>query len=245
MDSHKKLGLIGRNISYSFSKKFFENKFQKLMLKDFSYDIFDLKEIEEVENLFSKPGLLGFNVTIPYKEKIINYLDELSDEAKKIGAVNCVLIQNGKKTGYNTDAVGFEKTLLLHRKPHQNSALILGNGGAAKAVKYALDKNGISSKIISRNSEINFENLDKETVENHKIIIQCTPVGTFPNVDDCLNFPFDGITKDHLVIDLIYNPNYTQFIINASEKGAKTVNGYYMLEQQAEKAWEIWNFQKK
>lgn len=245
MDSNKKLGLIGRNISYSFSKKFFEDKFQKLMLKGYSYSIFDLKEIDEVEGLFSTPDLLGFNVTIPYKEKIIDYLDELSDEAEKIGAVNCVLIQDGKKIGYNTDAVGFEKTLLLHKKIHQDSALILGNGGAAKAVKYALDKHGISSKIISRNSEINFENLDKETVQNHKIIVQCTPVGTFPNVEDCLDFPFEGLSKDHLIIDLIYNPNYTQFIIKASEKGAKTVNGYYMLEQQAEKAWEIWNFQKK
>lgn len=245
MDSNKKLGLVGRNISYSFSKKFFEDKFQKLMLKGYTYNIFDLSEIKEVENLFSASDLLGFNVTIPYKEKIIDYLDELSDEAEKIGAVNCVLIQNGKKTGYNTDAFGFEKTLLLHRKPHHTSAIILGNGGAAKAVKYVLDKNGISSITVSRNTEINFENLDEKTVENHKIIIQCTPVGTFPNVEDCLNFPFEGLSKDHLIIDLIYNPNYTQFIINASEKGAKTVNGYYMLEQQAEKAWEIWNFQKK
>lgn len=215
------------------------------MLKNFSYDIFDLKEINEVKNLFSSPELLGFNVTIPYKEKIIDYLDELSDEAEKIGAVNCVLIQDGKKTGYNTDAFGFEKTLLLHKKPEQDKALILGNGGAAKAVKYALDKNKIPSINISRSTEINFENLDQETVAEHKIIIQCTPVGTFPNVKDCLNFPFDRLTPEHLVIDLIYNPNYTQFIINASEKGAKTVNGYYMLEQQAEKAWEIWNFQKK
>lgn len=245
MDSNKKLGLIGRNISYSFSKKFFENKFQKLMLKGFSYDIFDLKEIDEVENLFTTPELLGFNVTIPYKEKIIDYLDELSEEAKKIGAVNCVLIREGKKTGYNTDAVGFEKTLLLHKRPHHSSALILGNGGAAKAVKYVLDKNGISSEIVSRNSILNFDNLDAETVQNNKLIIQTTPVGTFPNVQDCLKFPFDGLSKEHLIIDLIYNPNYTQFIINASEKGAKTVNGYYMLEQQAEKAWEIWNFQKK
>ncbi len=245
MDSNKKLGLIGRNISYSFSKKYFEDKFQKLMLKGFSYNIFDLNEIHEVENLFSTPDLLGFNVTIPYKEKIIDYLDELSDEAEKIGAVNCVLIQNGKKTGYNTDAFGFEKTLLLHKKDHHTKALILGNGGAAKAVKYVLDKNGIASKTISRKSEINFENLDLETVQEHTVIIQCTPVGTFPNVEDCLNFPFAGVSKDHLIIDLIYNPNYTQFIINASEKGAKTVNGYYMLEQQAEKAWEIWNFQKK
>jgi shikimate dehydrogenase len=245
MDSNKKLGLIGKNISYSFSKKFFEDKFQKLILKGYSYDIFDLKEINEVEGLFSTPELLGFNVTIPYKEKIIDYLDELSDEAEKIGAVNCVLIQNGKKIGYNTVAFGFEKTLLLHKKPHQNTALILGNGGAAKAVEYVLNKNGIVSKTISRNSEINFENLDKETIQNHKIIVQCTPVGTFPNVEECLKFPFGGLSKEHLVIDLIYNPNYTQFIINASKEGAKTVNGYYMLEQQAEKAWEIWNFQKK
>lgn len=245
MDSNKKLGLIGRNISYSFSKKFFIDKFQKLMLKDFSYDIFDLNEINEVENLFSDPQLIGFNVTIPYKEKIIDYLDELSDEAEKIGAVNCVLIQNGKKTGYNTDAFGFEKTLLLHKKPHHTSALILGNGGAAKAVQYVLDKNGIPFQTVSRNSEINFENLDPATVQQHALIVQCTPVGTFPNVEDCLQFPFEGLSDKHLVIDLIYNPNYTQFIINASEKGAKTVNGYYMLEQQAEKAWEIWNFQKK
>ncbi len=215
------------------------------MLKNFSYDIFDLNEINEVENLFASPELLGFNVTIPYKEKIIDYLDELSDEAEKIGAVNCVLIHDGKKTGYNTDAFGFEKTLLLHKKPSQDKALILGNGGAAKAVKYALDKHNIPSITISRSTEINFENLDKETVSEHKIIVQCTPVGTFPNVKECLNFPFDGLSSDHLVIDLIYNPNYTQFILNASEKGAKTVNGYYMLEQQAEKAWEIWNFQKK
>lgn len=245
MDSNKKLGLIGRNISYSFSKKFFEDKFQKLMLKGFSYDIFDLKEIDEVEGLFSAPDLLGFNVTIPYKEKIIDYLDELSEEAEKIGAVNCVLIQDGKKTGYNTDAVGFEKTLLLHKKPQHTSALILGDGGAAKAVKYVLDKNGISSETVSRKAILNFDNLDIKTVQNHKLIIQTTPVGTFPNVDDCLNFPFEGLSKEHLIIDLIYNPNYTQFIIKASEKGAKTVNGYYMLEQQAEKAWEIWNFQKK
>lgn len=215
------------------------------MLKNFSYDIFDLNEINEVEQLFASPELLGFNVTIPYKEKIIDFLDELSDEAEKIGAVNCVLIHDGKKTGYNTDAFGFEKTLLLHKKPSQDKALILGNGGAAKAVKYALDKYNIPSITISRSTEINFENLDKETVSEHKIIVQCTPVGTFPNVKDCLNFPFDGLSSDHLVIDLIYNPNYTQFILNASEKGAKTVNGYYMLEQQAEKAWEIWNFQKK
>lgn len=245
MDSNKKLGLIGKNISYSFSRKFFEDKFQKLMLKDYSYDIFDLNDIHDAEKLFNDPELLGFNVTIPYKEKIISYLDGLSDEAEKIGAVNCVLIRDGKKTGYNTDAFGFEKTLLLHKKAHHDKALILGDGGAAKAVKYVLDKLEIPSVTISRKSEITFDTLGKETVQEHKIIVQCTPVGTFPNVEDCLEFPFDGISPEHLIIDLIYNPNYTQFIIKAAEKGAKTVNGYYMLEQQAEKAWEIWNFQKK
>ncbi|PQA95352.1 shikimate dehydrogenase [Chryseobacterium piscicola] len=246
MEAKQKLGLIGRNISYSFSKKYFEDKFQKLIINNYSYEIFDLQDVSEVENLFGDPELLGFNVTIPYKEKIIKYLDELSDEAKKIGAVNCVKIENGIKTGYNTDATGFEKTLLLHLKSHHKSAIILGNGGAAKAVKYVLDKMQIQNITVARSSEeFNFKNISVETVKQHTVIIQTTPVGTFPNVYDCLDFPFDGITEQHLIIDLIYNPNYTKFIIKASEKGAKTANGFYMLEQQAEKAWEIWNNQKK
>lgn len=216
------------------------------MVKNYSYEIFDLQSIEQVENIFADPELLGFNVTIPYKEKIIDFLDELSDEAEKIGAVNCVKIENGIKKGYNTDAAGFEKTLLLHRKPHHKSAVILGNGGAAKAVKYILDKMQIPNITVARSSEeFNFKNVSAEIVRNHQLIIQTTPVGTFPNVEDCLDFPFDGITDQHLIIDLIYNPNYTKFIVNASEKGAKTANGFYMLEQQAEKAWEIWSNQKK
>lgn len=242
MEEQKKLGIIGRNISYSFSKKYFEDKFQRLMLKNYSYDIFDLEDISEVEKIFEIPNLIGLNVTIPYKEKILPYLDELSDEAEKMGAVNCIVIKNNHKKGFNTDAVGFEKTLLVHRKENHNSALILGNGGAAKAVQYILDKYEIPYQTVSRKSELNFENLTKETVAENLLIIQCTPVGTFPNVDDCLEFPFDGVTENHLIIDLIYNPNYTSFIKKASEKGAKTVNGYYMLEQQAEKNWEIWNF---
>ena len=214
------------------------------MLKDYSYEIFDLKEISEVEEIFKIPNLIGLNVTIPYKEKVIPFLDELSDEAEKMGAVNCIVIHDNLKKGFNTDAVGFEKTLLLHKKDFHDSALILGNGGAAKAVQYVLEKHSIPYKIVARKSELNFENITKEIVAEHLLIIQCTPVGTFPNVDDCLDFPFDGIGENHLIIDLIYNPNYTKFIKNSAEKGAKTVNGFYMLEQQAEKAWEIWNFQK-
>ncbi len=245
MNQHFKLGLIGQNISYSFSKKFFENKFGKLMLTDCSYDIFDLKDISEVDLLFKDPNLNGLNVTIPFKEKIIPYLDELSEEAQKIGAVNTILIKNNIKKGFNTDAVGFEKTLFPHKKDFHRSALILGNGGAAKAVQYVLEKNGIPYKTVSRTGELNFINLTEKIVREHPLIIQCTPVGTFPNIDDCLDFPFAGLTDKHLIIDLIYNPTYTLFLKTAAENGAKTVNGFYMLEQQAEKAWEIWNVQKK
>ena len=245
MEQHIKLGLIGKNISYSFSKNFFESKFKKLFLKDHSYQVFDLNTIEEVVAVFETDNLVGLNVTIPFKEKILPYLDELSDEAEKIGAVNTILIKGGLKKGFNTDAFGFEKTLLLHKKDHHQSALILGAGGAAKAVQYVLDQHGISHQTVSRKGPLNFKNLTEEIVREHHLIIQCTPVGTFPNIDDRLDFPFAGLSSDHLVIDLIYNPDYTSFIKMSAENGAKTVNGFYMLEQQAEKAWEIWNVQKK
>ncbi len=245
MDQQIKLGLIGKNISYSFSKNYFENKFKKLFLKNYTYDIFDLNDIEDVDLVLKTPELVGLNVTIPFKEKIIPYLDELSDEAEKIGAVNTILIKDNVKKGFNTDAFGFEKTLLLHKKRNHHSALILGGGGAAKAVKYILDKYEINYQTVTRKGLLNFENLTDEIVREHPLIIQCTPVGTFPNVHDCLDFPFSGLTSEHLIIDLIYNPEYTSFIKMAAENQAKTVNGFYMLEQQAEKAWEIWNVQKK
>ena len=245
MDQQMKLGLIGKNISYSFSKNYFENKFKKLFLKNHTYEVFDLNDIADVEQVFKNDNLTGLNVTIPFKEKIIPYLDELSDEAEKIGAVNTILIKDNIKKGFNTDAFGFEKTLLLHKKDFHQSALILGNGGAAKAVKYVLEKHDIPYQIVSRTGDLNFEELTEEMVSENLLIIQCTPVGTFPNVEDRLDFPFSGLTSKHLIIDLIYNPEYTSFIKMAAQNGAKTVNGFYMLEQQAEKAWEIWNVQKK
>lgn len=240
MNTPVKLGLVGRNISYSFSQKYFTEKFRKLFLKNYSYNVFDINDISEIESVLKTENLRGFNVTIPYKEQIIPYLDELSDEAENIGAVNTVLLEDGKAKGFNTDAYGFEKTLKLHLKNHHTKALVLGNGGAAKAVKYVLEKLNIPYQTVSRKSEINFENLSPALVEESKIIVQCTPVGTFPNCEDCLKFPFQPIGTQHLIIDLIYNPNYTEFIKRAAEKGAKCTNGYYMLEQQAEKAWEIW-----
>lgn len=245
METKRKLGIIGKNISYSFSKKYFENKFKNLMLTNHSYDVFDLSDLSEVQKILEIPDLAGLNVTIPYKEKIIPFLDELSNEAKYIGAVNCISIENGIKKGYNTDAEGFEKTLLLHKKNHHQSALILGNGGAAKAVQYVLENNGIPYQTVSRNTALNYDNLTTDIVAQNLLIIQCTPVGTFPQVEDCVKFPFDAITENHLIIDLIYNPSETRFIRNAAEKGAKTTNGFYMLEKQAEKNWEIWNIQEK
>lgn len=212
------------------------------MLKNHFYDVYDLQDLSQIETLFKTQNLVGLNVTIPFKEKIVPYLDELSDEAEKTGAVNCIFIKDQIKKGFNTDVFGFEKTLLLHRKDFHDAALVLGNGGAAKAVQYVLEKNNIPYQTVSRNGDLNFANVTEEMVSKNRLIIQCTPVGTFPNVDDCLDFAFNGITDQHLVIDLIYNPNYTSFIKKSSEKGAKTVNGFYMLEQQAEKNWEIWNF---
>lgn len=241
MEKTKRFGLIGKNISYSFSQKFFEKKFDILRLKNHHYDLIDIDNIYQVEEIFKIPNLVGLNVTIPYKELIIQYLDKLSQEAQEIGAVNCIAIKNGKKIGYNTDVFGFEKTLLIKDNILENKALILGNGGASKAVQYVLKKYHIPFQIVSRKGELTFENITQDIVNEHKIIIQCTPVGTFPNVKDCLIFPFDGIGKEHFIIDLIYNPAKTQFLKNASEKGAKIINGQLMLEEQAEKAWEIWN----
>ncbi len=241
METNRQFGLIGKNISYSFSKKFFEEKFKKLLLKNHNYDLFHLDSIDDFGKLITENDFTGLNVTIPYKTEIIPFLDELSDEAEKIGAVNCIHFSNGKKIGYNTDAFGFEKTLLLHRKSQHQSALILGDGGAAKAVKYVLEKYKIPYKTVARKHELNFENLSIKEVSDNSLIIQTTPVGTFPNTNDVLAFPFEALTQEHLIIDLIYNPTYTEFIKKASSQNAKTVNGYFMLEQQAEKAWEIWS----
>lgn len=240
MEQAQHFGLLGKNISYSFSKKYFEEKFKKLFLQNHNYNFFDVQDLNNINDLFNTKELKGFNVTIPYKEAIIPFLDELSEEAEKIGAVNCVKLIDNKKIGFNTDAFGFEKSLLIHKKPYHTKALILGDGGAAKAVKFILEKHNIAHKTVSRKSELNFENLTSDLVSEHLLIIQCTPVGTFPNIEDCVSFPFEALSNQHYIIDLIYNPTETTFIKKARNQGAMTLNGYYMLEQQAEKAWSIW-----
>ena len=237
----KNFGLIGKNIAYSFSESHFHDKFRKANITNSTYQLFDLKSISEVEELFQTKELKGFNVTIPYKEEIIPYLDELSPEAQKIGAVNCVKIQNNKKIGFNTDAFGFENSLKPLLEKHHQKALILGDGGAAKAVKFILTKLEIDYQSVTRKGELRFPDLDKEIISEHPLIINCTPVGTFPDLEASPDIPYQFITTSHLLYDLIYNPEKTKFLQLGEIKGAKIKNGYEMLVLLAEKSWEIWS----
>ncbi len=234
-------GLIGRNISHSFSEKYFAEKFQEKKISDATYKKFDLAEISELPSLLQIEKLDGFNVTIPYKESIISYLDQIDTEAEKIGAVNCVKILNGKKIGYNTDAFGFEASLKPLLENHHKQALILGNGGAAKAVKFVLENVRIPFQIVSRIGSFTYLDLDKSHMEDYQIIINTTPLGTFPELDSCPEIPYEFLTSGHLVYDLVYNPPKTQFLKLAESQCAKIKNGYEMLVLQAEKSWEIWN----
>ena len=240
----RQFGLIGRNISYSFSKSYFAEKFINENIVDAVYNVFDLQQIDEVEKVFATEGLVGFNVTIPYKQEIIPFLDELSPEAKAIGAVNTVLIKNGKRIGHNTDCYGFHHSILPLLDSHHKKALVLGNGGAAKAVFYILDELNIAYKIVSRTileNQFTYDDLDEEIISQHQIIINCSPVGTFPNIENAPLLPYQFISEKHLLYDLIYNPPVTKFLENGQNNGAKIKNGHEMLVLQAEKAWKIWN----
>ena len=236
----KTYGLIGKNISYSFSRNYFANKFKKEDIKNSQYINFDIDNLSELNNIFNTNNF-GFNVTIPYKEVIIPYLDSLDFHAEKIGAVNTIKLENRKKIGFNTDWIGFKKSIEPLLNSHHTKALILGTGGASKAVIYALDQLKIETLMVSRYGEISYEDLSEEIIQNHAIIINCTPVGTFPNVDAAPEIPYHFITKNHLAYDLIYNPAETLFLKKCKEKGAVVKNGLEMLEIQAEASWKIWN----
>ncbi|QYS86123.1 shikimate dehydrogenase [Flavobacterium oreochromis] len=243
----KKLGLLGRNISYSFSKNYFKDKFQNESLTSFfSYDNYDIQKIDEFKNIIiNEPNLIGLNVTIPYKEEIIPLLDRLSETAKYIGAVNTIKINSKKELiGDNTDFYGFQESLIPLLCDHHKKALILGTGGASKSIAYALKNLGIEYLFVSRKQSLNtisYNELNASIITEYNIIINCTPLGTYPNIKDCPSIPYEFITSNHLVYDLIYNPEKTTFLIKAKEKGAIIKNGYEMLVLQAEKAWEIWN----
>lgn len=244
--NNKKFGLLGNNISYSFSKKYFSNKFSKELYKDYVYENFDIQSVEAFPDILKKnPNLKGLNVTIPFKETIIPYLDSLSEKAYRIGAVNVIrFTKKGNLKGYNSDWYGFMKSLQPLLQPHHQKALILGTGGAAKGVAFALKELGILYTHVSReasNSSIDYKKIDATTFDHYNIIINCTPVGTSPNTEEFPPIPYEFFTNNHIAFDLIYNPEETAFLKKAKEKGAMIKNGYEMLVFQAEKAWKIWN----
>ncbi|WP_185213249.1 shikimate dehydrogenase family protein [Sphingobacterium mizutaii] len=245
----KQLGLIGFPLGHSFSKKYYLEKFRNEGIKNIDYDLYPLSTIEEFPSLYlNNPEFYGVNVTIPYKQDVMQYLTELSEEAKEIAAVNCIQIRHEpdgvKLKGFNTDAYGFEKSLEPLLKPNHSKALIFGNGGATKAVAYSLKKLGIEYKIVSRTKtedNLSYEDLTEELIQNTPLLINCTPLGTFPKTEECPALPYYAISSEHLLYDLIYNPEETLFLKKGKEKGAAIKNGYEMLVLQAEKNWEIWN----
>lgn len=237
-------GLIGKAIEYSFSRKYFNEKFEKEQLP-YTYVNFDIKSISHFPTIIKEnPELIGLNVTIPYKESVIPYLDELSLEAQSIGAVNTIkILPNKKLIGYNTDYYGFQKSIKPLLKKQHNSALILGTGGASKAINYALKQKNIHTLFVSRKAKgnaISYDDLTEEIIHEYKIIVNTTPLGTFPNVKSYPEIPYSFITPNHLLYDLTYNPSTTEFMKKGEAQGAKTINGYNMLVEQAEKAWDIW-----
>ncbi len=242
-----KLGLLGKNISYSFSRTYFKNKFEKEAIKHTTYENFDIENIELFPSIIDKTkDLKGLNVTIPYKEVVIPYLDKINKKAQEIGAVNTIKInKKGKLIGYNTDCYGFKKSLKPFLKAHHKKALILGTGGASKAVAFSLKELGITYKYVSRKLSkgvsFTYESLTENDVKNHNIIINCSPLGTFPNIDDCPQIPYNAINIKHILFDLIYNPEETLFLKKGKANKATIINGLNMLKLQAEKAWSIWN----
>lgn len=245
----KKLGLIGYPLAHSFSKKFYLEKFEREHITDVHYDLYPMEDISDFPLLYEQdPAFYGFNVTIPHKRSVMRFLHELSPEAREINAVNCIQIrqQEGKPflKGFNTDAFGFEQSLRPLIQPQHTRALVFGNGGAAQAVFYVLNKLGINFKIVSRSrnkGDITYADLTEETIASHQLLINCSPVGTFPNVQDAPDIPYNGIGSTHLLYDLIYNPEETAFLKHGKERGAVIKNGYEMLILQAEKNWTIWN----
>ncbi len=247
----KTFGLIGYRLGYSFSKGFFTEKFEKENLVDHEYINFEFDTIDEFPTIFEKnKNISGLNCTIPYKQQIMPFLDEIDEEAAKVGAVNTVkIIKDGSNTklkGYNSDVYGFENSLKPMLNKNHKKALILGTGGASKAIKHILEKLGISYISASIEdelfeNEIRYETIDDELIKSHLVIINATPLGTFPKVDACPNIPYESITKDHVLFDLVYNPEETLFMKKGKEMGAAVKNGLEMLHLQAIRSWEIWN----
>lgn len=244
MQKNKVFGLIGRNIDYSFSKEYFSKKFMNEKI-NCHYSNFDIDDISVLDSIFTKYNISGLNVTIPYKVEIMGILDKIDEEAASIGAVNTIKIIGDKKIGYNTDHIGFERSissLIVDKKPE--NALLLGSGGASKAIKYVLKKLNINHSTVSRESgksDYTYEDIDEALIKKNKIIINCSPVGTFPEIKNCPKIPYEYLSKEHILYDLVYNPIKTIFLKKGDQIGCKTKNGLEMLEIQANESWKIWN----
>lgn len=240
----KTFGLIGYPLEHSFSKKYFEEKFNKENIENVEYINLESSSLDDLFSSKKVFSLNGFNVTIPFKEAIIPYLDELSKEAKAIGAVNCVKKEGDKLIGYNTDYIGFLNSFKILKKSYHKKALILGNGGATKAIIHALIDLSITYQIVSRGSSFDYTDIDEKCLKEHQIIINCTPLGTYPKVDEFPSIPYQFLTDKHFLYDLVYNPVESRFLSFGKEKKCTTKSGMEMLEIQADQSWLIWNRKK-
>jgi shikimate dehydrogenase len=241
----RRFGLIGYPLGHSFSGKFFAEKFAREHIHDAVYELFPIESIDAFHDLWNThQDLVGLNVTIPYKAAVIPLLDILSPAVQEIGACNCVMRKNGKLCGYNTDVAGFEATLLEHQGAQHHKALVLGTGGASKAVDFVLRKHGIAYRHVRREATaeaLSYAQLTEELVRSHTLIINTTPLGMYPNVDEYPNIPYASLGQEHLLIDLVYNPSRTRFMEKGAQMGASVCNGEQMLVVQAEESWSIWN----
>lgn len=243
----RRFGLVGKSLQHSFSKQYFSDKFQAKQLLDCIYDNFEFASVDEIlPKLHSIEDLVGFNVTFPYKEGILSKLDKVAEEARSIGAVNCVKRINGQYVGFNTDVYGFSQSIKPFLDNTHERALILGTGGASKAAAYVLKTLGVDVFFVSRDksrsgADFNYDELSPVLMKSFLLIINCTPCGTFPNLEELPSLPMNGFTTQHLLYDMVYNPAQTALMKAAANGGATTINGWSMLQLQAEKSWEIWN----
>ena len=242
----RRYGLIGYPLTHSFSQKYFTEKFEREGITDCTYSNFSLPQIGELAGVLADPELRGFNITIPYKQAVLDYLHSKSDVVAAIGACNCIRIEGGQLTGYNTDVVGFEQSMVRHLAPHHSRALVLGTGGAAKAVEWVLQRLGIEYVLVTRrpragSADMSYQQVTAEVLAEATLIINTTPLGMHPHVEECPPLPYEVLTPRHYLFDLIYNPARTLFLRKGEERGAVVENGHEMLILQAEESWRIWN----
>lgn len=242
----KTYGLIGFPLSHSFSQNYFTAKFQNERIVDCRYEAYPIRSIEEIKTLIrSDCRLMGLNVTIPYKQSVLSFLDNTDRIPAGLSACNCISIKDGKLIGYNTDVTGFERSLLPNLQTYHTNALVLGNGGAAEAIKFVLNKLKINHKLVSRknhrDADLTYNELGESVIKEHTLIINSTPLGTYPDINECPDIPYGFLTDQHFLYDLVYNPEKTLFLQKGEAAGAQIKNGYEMLVLQAEESWRIWN----